>query len=209
MLAERRPIPATLRDLDNLPEEVVAHLVDGELIVHPRPEGPHVEAASELGWMLMGPFRHGMGGPGGGSSSTNRRSFSAPQLLVPDLAGWKKKRFVATRKGPYTVAPDWVCEILSPSTRRFDRSAKLPSYTRAGVGHAWVLDPGAQTLEVLRLHEGRWLIVSVHKGRGSVRAEPFDTVALDLSLIWSDASLEGEQDDAADLKQADTLPSAG
>lgn len=198
MLAERHPTPATLRDLDDLPEEVVAHLIDGELIVHPRPEGPHVEAASELGWMLMGPFRHGVGGPGGWVILDEPKILFGPQLLVPDLAGWKKERFVATRKGPYTVTPDWVCEILSPSTRRFDRSTKLPIFARAGVGHAWVLDPGAQTLEVLRLHEGRWLIVAVHEGRGMVRAEPFDAVELDLSLIWSDSGLEGEQEDSVD-----------
>ncbi len=198
MLAERRSAPATLRDLDDLPEEVVAHLVDGELIVHPRPEGPHVEAASELGWMLMGPFRHGVGGPGGWIILDEPKVLFGPQLLVPDLAGWKKERFAAVRKGPYTVIPDWVCEILSPSTRRFDRSTKLQIYARAGVHHAWVIDPGAQTLEVLRLHEGRWLIVAVHGGQGKVRAEPFDAVELDLSLIWSDSDSGDFQEDSSD-----------
>jgi Uma2 family endonuclease len=184
--------PATLRDLDSLPEDVTAHLVDGELIVHPRPDPPHVEAASELGWMLVGPFRHGVNGPGGWVILDEPKILFGPQLLVPDLAGWRKERFAAIRKGPYTVIPDWVCEILSPSTRRFDRSTKLPIYAREGVGHTWILDPGAQTLEVLRLHEGRWLIVAVHEGRGTVRAEPFDAVELDLSLVWGDAQPEDE-----------------
>ncbi|HXU44977.1 MAG TPA: Uma2 family endonuclease [Thermoanaerobaculia bacterium] len=188
-------VPATLRDLDDLPEDVVAHIVDGELIVHPRPEGPHVEAASELGWMLMGPFRHGIGGLGGWVILDEPKILFGQQLLVPDRAGWKKERFVAPRKGPYTVVPDWVCEILSPSTRRFDRSTKLPLFAREGVGHAWVIDPKAQTLEVLRLHEGRWLIVAVHEGRGPVRAEPFDALELDLSLIWGEADREGEDSD--------------
>ena len=196
-LASRHlPAPATLRELDDLPEDVVAHLVDGELIVHPRPEPPHVEAASELGWMLIGPFRHGVNGPGGWVILDEPKISFGPQLLVPDLAGWRKERFAAIRKGPYTVIPDWVCEILSPSTRGFDRSTKLSIYAREGVGHAWVLDPDARTLEVLRLHEGSWLIVAVHQGGRTVRAEPFEAVELDLSLIWGEPKAQDETTDA-------------
>jgi len=185
---------ATLRDLDDLPEDVVAHIVDGDLVVHPRPDPPHTEAASELGWMLVGPFRHGVNGPGGWVILDEPKILFGSQLLIPDLAGWRKEHFPSIRKGPYTVGPDWVCEILSPSTRRFDRSTKLPIYARAGVSHALILDPDVQTLEVLRLHEGRWLITDVFEGRGKVRAEPFEAIELDLSLVWGEAVPEDPED---------------
>jgi len=194
LAAHTHSVPATLHDLDDLPEEVVGHLVDGELIVHPRPEPPHVEAASELGWMLVGPFRHGINGPGGWVILDEPKILFGSQLLVPDLAGWRKERFQKIRKGPYTVAPDWVCEILSFSTRRFDRSTKLPIYARAGVRHAWILDPDAQTLEVLRLHEGHWLIADVFEGACKVRAEPFEAIELDLSLVWGEIEPEDEEE---------------
>jgi len=195
-LAARIHTPATLHDLDGLPDDVVAHIVEGELIVHPRPDPPHVEAASELGWQLVGPFRHGVNGPVGWVILDEPKILFGPHLFVPDLAGWRKESFPAIRKGPYTVIPDWICEILSPTTRRFDRVTKLPLYAQEGVGHAWILDPDAQTLEVLRLHEGSWLIVAVYEGQGRVRAEPFDAVELDLSLLWGEARPEENEDDA-------------
>ncbi|HEX2224570.1 MAG TPA: Uma2 family endonuclease, partial [Thermoanaerobaculia bacterium] len=103
---------------------------------------------------------------------------------VPDLAGWRRERFVSPPKGPYTVAPDWICEVLSPSTERDDRVRKLPIYAREGVAHAWLLDPELRTLEVLRLHEGSWLIAAVYEGGDKVRAEPFEAIEMDLGLIW-------------------------
>src|SRR3954453_2086234 len=106
--------PATLRDLDSLPQDLTAPLGDGELIVHPRPDPPHVEAATFLTGSLFGPFYRGIGGPGGWVILAEPKILFGPQLLVPDLAGWRKERFAALRKGPYTVIPDWVCEILSP-----------------------------------------------------------------------------------------------
>jgi Uma2 family endonuclease len=191
------PGPATERDLDDLPEDVIGQIVDGELIVHPRPDAPHVITASELGALLIAPFRRGIGGPGGWIILDEPRILFGPQHLVPDLAGWRKERFAAPRKGSFTVIPDWVCEILSPSTRRFDRVTKLPIYAREGVGHAWVLDPVARTLEVLRLHEGRWLIAGVHENEAKVQAEPFEAVEIDLSLIWGEIPPEPTEEEPA------------
>jgi Uma2 family endonuclease len=180
------PGPATERDLEDLPEDVVGQIVDGELIVHPRPDAPHVITASELGAVLIAPFRRGVGGPGGWIILDEPRIFFGSHLLVPDLAGWRRERFVAPRKGSFTVIPDWVCEILSPSTWRFDRVTKLPIYARQGVGYVWILDPIARTLEVLCLQESRWMIAAVHENEDKVRAEPFEAVEIDLSLIWGD-----------------------
>jgi Uma2 family endonuclease len=178
--------PATVRDLDDLPEDVIGQIVDGELIVHPRPDHPHVSVATRLTWMLVGPFDLELNGPGGWVILAEPRILFGEQLLIPDLAGWKRDRFVAPRKGPYTLSPDWVCEILSPSTARFDRVTKLPLYRHAGIGHVWVIDPIARTLEVLRRHEESWLIAAAYQNQDKVRAEPFGAVEIDLSLLWGE-----------------------
>jgi len=186
--------PATERDLEGLPEDVIGQIIDGELIVHPRPDPPHVQAASGLGVLLSGPFRYGFGnGPGGWIILDEPKIRFGRDLLVPDLAGWRRERFVPIRRGPYIVVPDWICELLSPSTARDDRVRKLPIYAREGVPHAWIIDPTLRTLEVLRLQEGRWLIVNVFHDDEKVRAEPFEAVELDLALLWEDLPAEEEE----------------
>jgi hypothetical protein len=73
-------------------------------------------------------------------------------VVVPDLAGWRRERMRAMpRQAFFTLAPDWVCEVLSPSTERADRGRKLRIYAEAGVAHVWFLKPADRTLEVLRL----------------------------------------------------------
>jgi Uma2 family endonuclease len=174
----------------------MGEILDGELIVHPRPDPPHTQAASALTGFLFAPFWRGIGGPGGWISLAEPKIRFGSQILVPDLAGWRKERFAAPPRGPYLVTPDWVCEILSLSTQRFDRALKLPLYAHEGVGHAWLLDPVLRTLEVLRRHEGKWLIVETFEREGAVRAEPFAEVELDLALIWGPpvrGEIEGDE----------------
>ena len=84
------------------------------------------------------------------------------------------------------LAPDWVCELLSPSTRTLDRKHKLPHYAAQGVRHAWLVDPSARTLEVLRLEQGKWQSMATHTGDEIVRAEPFDAIELDLLSLWGE-----------------------
>jgi Uma2 family endonuclease len=191
------PGPATERDLDALPEDVIGQIVDGELIVHPRPDPPHVVTASELGAMLIVPFRRSIGGPGGWIILDEPKIRFGRHLLVPDLGGWTKERFVTPRKGPFTVIPDWACEVLSPSTRSFDRATKLPIYAQQEVGHVWIIDPVARTLEVLRLQQTGWFIVGIHKDEDKVRAEPFEAVEIDLSQIWGELPPEPDEDEPA------------
>ena len=197
MSTARTPRPATERDFEALPDGVIAHLIDGEIVTLPRPGWPHITTASDLGGLLVTRFRFGSGGPGGWVILHEPDIRFETSICVPDLAGWRRERYRVARKGPYTVVPDWVCEILSPSTVQFDRTRKLPLYARCGVSHAWVVDPIACTLEVLRLHEGRWLIVASFKGDDVVRAEPFDAVELALADIWAPADeTTGEADGA-------------
>jgi Uma2 family endonuclease len=178
-------------DLDALPEGMIGQLVNGELLVHSRPHAPHTEAASELGALLIPPFRHGEGGPGGWVILDEPGiRLSRGNLLVPDLAGWRSERFHSPRRGPYLVPPDWVCEVLSASTARDDRVRKLPIYARAGVGFAWLIDPELQTLEVLGLREGIWQILGVFAEAERVRAAPFEAVEIDLARLWGDVREE-------------------
>jgi len=197
------PHPATERDLDDLPQEVIGQIIDGELIVHPRPDPPHTQAASGLGGLLINPFHYGFGGgPGGWVILLEPKIRLGSDLLVPDLAGWRRERFVPIRKGPYTVAPDWICELLSPSTARIDRVRKLPIYAREGVSYACILDPRLRTLEALRLQEGKWLIVGVFQKSDKVRAEPFAAFELDLSLLWGDLPPDLSEEEGKEAGEA-------
>lgn len=174
-------------ELDALPVGLIGQLIGGELLVHPRPNAPHTEAASELGAALIPPFRHGEGGPGGWVILHEPGiRLGRGDLLVPDLAGWRRERFRSPRQGPYLIPPDWVCEVLSASTARDDRVRKLPVYARAGVGSAWLVDPELQTLEVLGLRDGLWQILGAHAGTDRVRAAPFEAVELDLTRLWGE-----------------------
>lgn len=108
------------------------------------------------------------------------------QVLVPDLAGWRRERMPAIPDAAFfELAPDWVCEILSPSTAALDRTRKWHHYARASVNHLWFLDPAPQTLEVYRLDDGAWRLVSSFAGDVKVRAAPFDAVEIDLGAIWT------------------------
>ena len=109
-----------------------------------------------------------------------------PDVLVPDLAGWRRERMPERPDGPYfTLAPDWVCEILSPSTARIDRTKKLEIYAREKIAHAWLLDPAAKTPEVYRLTGENWMLVASFADDAVVRAEPFDAIELELALLFA------------------------
>ncbi|WP_074949969.1 Uma2 family endonuclease [Myxococcus fulvus] len=177
--------PATYEDLLALPEHVVGQIVDGELIVMPRPASPHGRATSRLGGELYGPFERGRGGPGGWFFHDEPELHFRKDVLVPDLAGWRRERMPEIPDVPYfTLAPDWVCEVLSPSTASLDRVRKKRIYAREGVGHVWLVDPKARTLEVFRRDGERWVELGTYSGDERVRAEPFEALELVLSDLW-------------------------
>ena len=133
------------------------------------------------------PFLRGRGGPGGWWIVDEPELHLDGDVLVPDLAGWRQERMPDRPSGAFIdLTPDWICEILSPSTSRLDRIHKLPIYAREGVRHAWLVDPIARTLEVFRLEGGRWTLIGAHGDEPTVRAEPFDAVDLDLLALWGD-----------------------
>jgi Uma2 family endonuclease len=177
--------PATYADIAALPEHVVGEILNGELVVSPRPAPRHADVSSNLGGTLIPPFRFGDGGPGGWRILDEPELHLGEDVLVPDLAGWRLERMpVLPEEAYFTLAPDWVCEVLSPSTSRVDRTRKLPICARSAIPRLWLVDPGAQTLEVYGLDAGRWVLLSTHGGDETVRAVPFDAVAIDLKRLW-------------------------
>ncbi len=178
---------ATYADLLAVPDILVAEIIDGDLVTSPRPGLRHTNASSRLGDFLGNPFHRGLGGPGGWIILDEPELHLGGDVLVPDLAGWRREHFIATAGdvAAIEIAPDWVCEILSPSTATIDRAKKLPIYAREKVPHAWLIDPILRTLEVLRLIEGRWTLMGTHQGDAKIRAEPFDAIEIDLGAIWA------------------------
>jgi Uma2 family endonuclease len=179
--------PATYEDLEKLPPNMVAEIVDGELWASPRPAPRHAIAFSRLSNRLGPPFDEGRGGPGGWLILGEPELHLGAHVVVPDLAGWRRARFPGIPDTAYfTAVPDWVCEVISPSTATLDRAKKLRIYAGARVPHAWIVDPLARTLEVMRLENGRWSIVATHDRDEAVRAEPFEALELDLQALWGD-----------------------
>jgi Uma2 family endonuclease len=178
--------PATYADLEALPENVVGELIAGELYVSPRPASLHARAASVLGFKLGGPFDLGDGGSGGWVIIDEPELHFGEDALVPDLAGWRRERMsVLPDVAAFELAPDWVCEVLSPSTSSLDRNIKLPVYAREGVHHVWFVDPKARTLEVLWLGGKNYTLLGKHEAGARVRAEPFEALELELALLWA------------------------
>jgi Uma2 family endonuclease len=192
---------ATISDLEALPENVVGELIRGTLHVLPRPRVRHARAEGrifsriERGYdstdgaeqLLAEPIEEG--GPGGwwilvepGISLAERDVAE----IVPDVAGWRRERMPALPDA-FTLAPDWVCEVLSPSTRRHDLLTKRPLYAEAGVAWMWIVDVDARTLTASRNHDGQWLELGVWSDGDSMRVEPFDQVELRGEELWGAA----------------------
>ena len=188
------PGRATYADLEAVPENQVAELIRGTLHVMPRPAARHAKASSRLTMKLGGPFDLGERGPGGWQilmepelHFPDPTAPGAIDALVPDLAGWRRERMPEVPDVPaFTLAPDWICEVLSKSTVAHDREEKMPVYAREGVRHAWLVDPLAKTLEVYTLDApGRWSEATIFRDVEVVRAPPFDAVELDLASLWA------------------------
>jgi Uma2 family endonuclease len=169
-----------------VPDHKVAEVIRGTLVTHPRPAALHALAASALGASLFEPYRRGRGGPGGWVLLDEPELHLGGDYLVPDLAGWRRERMPEVPQvAAFDLAPDWICEVVSPSTEATDRADKLPIYAEHGVRHAWLVDPLARTLEVLRLHSQQWLLVATFRDAAVIRAEPFDAVDLELAILWA------------------------
>ena len=181
-LALRR---ASYRDVLDTPAHLVAEVIDGTLHTHPRPAVPHTRASSSLGAKIGGPFDYDAGGPGGWWILDEPELHLGDDVLVPDLVGWRRERMSELPDAAHvTLAPDWVCEVLSVSTRRLDLHEKRPVYARQGVRHLWLVDPVDRTLEAFELHDGRWLLIASAKDDDPVSIPPFDAITFSLGDLW-------------------------
>ena len=182
----RKP-PATYEDLVAVPEHLVAEIIDGELITSPRPRPRHAVATGALFAAIYDYFHRGQAGTGGWTILIEPEIHLHADVLVPDIAGWRRERMPRLPdEAWFPLAPDWICEVLSPSTAAIDRSRKLPIYAREGVNHAWVVDPIVRTVEVLRRDGAQWIIIATCANADVLRAEPFQTAAIDLRLLWEE-----------------------
>ena len=177
--------PAIYADLLALPENVVGEIVDGEVVVSPRPAPPHAVAASYLGIEIGGSFGRRHGGPGGWLILDEPELHLGDHVLVPDLAGWLRERMPRLPETAwFELRPDWVCEVLSPSTAILDRTRKQDIYRQHGVPWLWFVDPPSHTIEVLRLSGQDWVVAGTFGGEGEARIPPFDAVAIDVGALW-------------------------
>ena len=184
------PAPkATYQDVLDAPPHKVAQVINGTFDLQPRPAMPHAKASSGIGGELINPFERGRGGPGGwwilDEPELHFGTSPDKDILVPDLAGWRRETMpVPPDTAFFTIAPDWVCEVLSPSTRKNDIGPKRAIYAREGVSHLWFVDPDARTLEAFELRDGQWSLIATLTDDDKVSVPPFDAISFDLSDLW-------------------------
>ena len=183
---ESGPHPrATYQDVLDAPPYRVAEIVDGMLHTNPRPAMRHARASSSLGVKIGGPFDHDADGPGGWWIIDEPELHLGDDVLVPDLAGWRRERMPVYPDAAYcTLAPDWVCEVLSASTRKLDLLGKRPVYAREGVRHLWLVDPADRTLEAFELRNGEWVLFATAKDDEPVQVRPFEAITFSLGDLW-------------------------
>jgi Uma2 family endonuclease len=176
--------PATYDDLLKVPEHLVAEIVEGELFTSPRPGKPHERAAGAIYAFLLKAFDHGIDGPGGWRIAFEPEIHLGADVFVTDVAGWRVERVAEDdNEAIWTIAPDWVCEVISPSTGRLDRVRKIPAYARHSVTSAWLVDPALHAIEAYRLEHGRWVQVGVYSDEPA-NIEPFEAIEFPIETLW-------------------------
>jgi Uma2 family endonuclease len=187
-MAARHSRVATYDDIVRLPENMVGEIIDGDLYAWPRPSPLHGDAFSIFLGRLINPYRLGEGGPGGWWIIGEPEVHFGRDVLVPDIGGWRRERLPALPENPphFTISPDWVCEVLSPSTARVDRTKKMRIYGENDVAFLWIIDPQQRTLETYQLLNAQWVLLRTYAGNDAVRAEPFPAAEIHLASIWGE-----------------------
>ena len=184
-MTEKSRSGATYDDLVAAPEDRIAEMLGGDLYLSPRPALRHSRVISVLGADIHDAFDHGRSGPGGWWILDEPELHLGGDVLVPDLAGWRRERMPSIPDAPaMELAPDWVCEVLSPSTERFDRSQKMPRYALAGVFHIWIVDLPKRRIEVHAREGIDWRLLECYSGSVTIAAAPFDAVPIELGALW-------------------------
>lgn len=184
-MAERARARATYQDVLAAPERMIAEIIDGDLHTSPRLSPLHAHAKTAIGSTVFSAFSRETAASARWVVLNGPEIHFRDDILVPDIAGWRRERMPERPSEPYiTVYPDWVCEVQSPSTVRMDRVHKKRIYAREGVQYMWLVDPEAETLEVLVRSGDLWQEVGLYSGDDKARAVPFDAIELDLSRWW-------------------------
>ncbi|MDR3566965.1 MAG: Uma2 family endonuclease [Syntrophobacteraceae bacterium] len=177
---------ATYEDLFDIPENMTGEIINGKLIVTPRPSPKHMVSTSALGAKIVPRYQFGEGGgPGGWLIVFEVEVRLGENTIVPDLAGWRKERFPKKLETNWIeVAPDWICEVLSPRTALRDRTEKMKIYAEHRVGYVWLIDPLNMTLEVFELKSSALVPAGVFGAKAKARIEPFTEIIIDLADLW-------------------------
>ncbi|MDD9910278.1 MAG: Uma2 family endonuclease [Ahrensia sp.] len=179
--------------LEALPPNMVGEIIDGELLAMPRPAARHAVSAASLGIEIGGPYQRGRGGPGGWIFMNEPELHFGIQVTVPDIAGWRRERMQSIPEGvAITIPPNWVCEVLSPSTEKYDRGAKRRIYLSAGVEYLWLLNPISRVLETFIASDDEWKIGPTFASGDTVSAVPFDAISFPIDYLWGDPVAEAE-----------------
>ena len=180
--------PATYQDVLDAPPHKVAEIIDGTLQMNPRPAPRHARASTGLGARISPTYDYGDGGPGGWWIIFEPELHLGEDILVPDLAGWRRERMPDYPETAYfSLAPDWVCEVLSPSTRAMDQGRKRDIYSREGVVYLWFVDPDVRTLEAFELRDRQWVLLKTLTENDPVSLPPFDAISFSLGDLWPDS----------------------
>jgi Uma2 family endonuclease len=181
---------ATVNDLARARDRGLAvELVGGAIVPKAAPTPEHGQAQAQLCGLLHG-FNRGAGGsrgPGGWWIMTEVEvSYQdTAEVFRHDALGFRRDRHPTRPRGmPVEERPDWVCEILSPSTARYDVVAKQRTLHAHGVPWYWIVDPEHQTLTVLRHTEEAYLQALTAGVGDVVRAEPFSDEALIVAALF-------------------------
>ena len=177
---------ATYQDLLAVPDHLVAEIIDGTLYTSPRPARPHARASSKLMFRIGPPWDLGEGGPGGWDLFNEPELHLGSDVVVPDIAGWRRGRLTPEETVYFTTVPDWACEILSPSTENRDRIQKLHLYGERGVQWVWLVHPIHRYIEVFERTDAGMVVRQAVEHGGSVALMPFDAVPFELSDLWED-----------------------
>ena len=184
---------ATYQDVLDAQQHRVAEIVDGTLYTNPRPAPPNAVAKSVLGSCIGPPFHQGRSGPGGWWILNEPELHLDKDILVPDIAGWRRERMPDIPITAYfTLPPDWVCEVLSPSTRKLDLGSKRTVYAREGVGYLWLVDPDARSLEAFKLRGTEWVLIDTLFEDAQVSLPPFEAISFNLGDLWPPRTVHKE-----------------
>ncbi|MFT3710413.1 MAG: Uma2 family endonuclease [Archangium sp.] len=172
-----------LKELASLPDDQSGEVIEGEVYVMGRPSLRHQTVEDEVTSLLK------KGGPGEGGwlfASEVSIRFASDEEVVPDVSGWRRERLAGRLdENPIRVRPDWVCEILSDSTRVKDLGPKRKLYAKQGVPFLWLIDPHAKVLEAFELVGAAWQLQGTWSNDDVIKGlAPFPELTVQLREWW-------------------------